>query len=27
VLATEGLKLPPTHGFEPVPFSRVRCSV
>jgi len=27
VLATEGLKLPATHGFEPVPFSRVRCSV
>ena len=27
VLATEGLKLPPAHGFEAVPFSRVRCSV
>lgn len=27
VLAAEGLKLPPTRGFEPVPFSRVRCSV
>ncbi len=26
-LATEGLRLPATHGFEPVPFSRVRCSV
>ena len=26
-LASEGLKLPATHGFEPVPFSRVRCSV
>ena len=26
-LASEGLKLPPTWGFEPVPFSRVRCSV
>lgn len=27
VLATEGLKLPATAGFEPIPFSRVRCSV
>jgi len=27
VLASEGLKLPPAHGFEPVPFSSVRCSV
>ncbi|RZL66348.1 MAG: FMN reductase (NADPH) [Variovorax sp.] len=27
VLATEGLKLPATTGFEPVHFSRVRCSV
>jgi FMN reductase len=26
-LAHEGLKLPATNGFEPVPFSRVRCSV
>lgn len=26
VLATEGLRLPATSGFEPVPFSRVRCS-
>ena len=26
-LASEGLKLPPTWGFEPVAFSRVRCSV
>jgi len=26
-LAAEGLKLPATHGFEPVHFSRVRCSV
>ncbi|MBT2326737.1 NADPH-dependent FMN reductase [Variovorax paradoxus] len=26
-LASEGLKLPATSGFEPVPFSRVRCSV
>lgn len=26
-LAHEGLKLPATSGFEPVPFSRVRCSV
>jgi len=26
-LANEGLKLPPTWGFEPVAFSRVRCSV
>jgi FMN reductase len=26
-LANEGLKLPPTSGFEPVAFSRVRCSV
>ena len=26
-LAHEGLKLPPANGFEPVPFSRVRCSV
>lgn len=25
-LASEGLKLPPTRGFEPVAFSRVRCS-
>jgi FMN reductase len=27
VLATEGLKLPATTGFEPIHFSRVRCSV
>jgi FMN reductase len=27
VLATEGLKLPPAQGFEPVPFSHVQCSV
>nr|WP_218628370.1 MULTISPECIES: NADPH-dependent FMN reductase [unclassified Variovorax] len=27
VLAAEGLKLPPMRGFEPVHFSRVRCSV
>jgi FMN reductase len=27
VLATEGLKLPLAQGFEPVPFSHVRCSV
>ncbi|RYF74775.1 MAG: FMN reductase (NADPH) [Comamonadaceae bacterium] len=27
VLAAEGLKLPATQGFEPVHFSRVRCSV
>ncbi|MDH6594661.1 FMN reductase [Variovorax sp. TBS-050B] len=27
VLATEGLQLPARHGFEPVPFSQVRCSV
>ena len=26
-LAHEGLKLPATNSFEPVPFSRVRCSV
>jgi FMN reductase len=26
VLAAEGLKLPPMRGFEPVHFSRVRCS-
>ncbi len=26
-LATEGLKLPATAGFEPIHFSRVRCSV
>jgi len=26
-LSHEGLKLPATSGFEPVPFSRVRCSV
>ena len=26
VLATEGLKLPATTGFEPIHFSRVRCS-
>ena len=26
-LAHEGLKLAATNGFEPVPFSRVRCSV
>ena len=25
-LANEGLRLPATTGFEPVPFSRVRCS-
>ncbi|MEJ8852941.1 NADPH-dependent FMN reductase [Variovorax robiniae] len=27
VLAAEGLKLPPMRGFEPIHFSRVRCSV
>lgn len=27
VLVTEGLKLPATTGFEPIHFSRVRCSV
>lgn len=27
VLATEGLQLPAKHGFDPVPFSMVRCSV
>jgi FMN reductase len=26
-LFTEGLRMPATAGFEPVPFSRVRCSV
>ena len=26
-LAAEGLKLAPRHGFDPVPFSQVRCSV
>jgi FMN reductase len=26
-LASEGLRLPPAWGFEPVAFSRVRCSV
>jgi len=26
-LVAEGLKLPPTTGFAPVPFSQVRCSV
>jgi FMN reductase len=26
-LISEGLRLPATTGFEPVPFSRVRCSV
>jgi FMN reductase len=26
-LASEGLRLPPAWGFEPVDFSRVRCSV
>jgi FMN reductase len=26
-LATEGLKLAPRRGFDPVPFSQVRCSV
>lgn len=27
LLASEGLQLPATHGFEPVPFAMVRCSV
>ena len=27
LLAREGLRLPAANGFEPVPFSRVRCSV
>ncbi|MDB5829024.1 MAG: NADPH-dependent reductase, partial [Variovorax sp.] len=27
LLVTEGLSVPATQGFEPVPFSRVRCSV
>ena len=26
-LLTEGLRMPPTAGFAPVPFSQVRCSV
>ncbi|MCJ0763147.1 NADPH-dependent FMN reductase [Variovorax terrae] len=26
-LFSEGLRMPPAAGFEPVPFSRVRCSV
>ncbi len=27
LLASEGLQLPAAHGFEPVPFAMVRCSV
>jgi FMN reductase len=26
-LFAEGLRMPPTQGFEPIAFSRVRCSV
>lgn len=26
ILFSEGLRMPATAGFEPVPFSRVRCS-